>query len=148
MTTITEEPEIPESDDLPEEDDDQDDDEAPDEDDLAADTDPHGHPHTPGFPSHRHREDRIVYDYQELHQAGGPELFPIDRHDSDSTQAEGLEADRQDNRLGSLAIALADTARSLGWQAEVTPHGGSTAGRIITLHRPDHDITLSVVYDA
>lgn len=144
-----EEPDIPDSDDLPEDEEDSEEDESDTEVDQVADDDPHGHPHTAGFPAHHHREDRVVYDYMSVHQAGGPDLFPIDRHDTDSKQAEGLTRDQQDAaHLGPLVAEFANGARSLGWSVQVTPHGGSSAGRILSLHKQDRDISVSVVFDA
>ncbi len=78
----TEEVEIPDSDELP------------DDDGTEADDEPHGHPHTPGYPAHRHTGDGITYDAAQVYQAGGLDLFDADRHDSDSAQADDLERER------------------------------------------------------
>jgi hypothetical protein len=138
--TITEEPDIPDSDDVPE-------DEAAEEDE-AADDDPHGHAHTAGYPAHRHRDGGVEYDYSQVHQAGGLELFPPERHDSDSAQADAIEQEQAIFDLESLISGFADTARSLGYEVQVTPHGGSPAGRILSVHKESRDISVSVVYDA
>jgi hypothetical protein len=142
MTDTITEPEIPDSDDVPEdEEDDLDEDE-----DEAADDEPHGHAHTAGYPAHRHRDDGVKYDYSQVHQAGGLELFPAERHDADSEQAEGLQADRGAGHLSNLIDAFTRLAGDLGWEADRIEHPSKPGGAIFGLTKDGTAVSAEIAH--
>jgi len=91
-------------------------DELPDDEEELADDEPHGHLHTPGYPEHLHTGHGIAYEASQVNQAGGLALFPEERHDGDSDQAQTLrdELDSLD-ALTPLMDAFIEAAGGLGY---------------------------------
>jgi hypothetical protein len=139
----TDEIEIPDSDDAP------DDASGDDHDDEAvteeADDEPHGHAHTPGYPAHRHTGDGIKYDAGQVNVSGGLDMFPEDRHDSDSAQARGLQDEREDlANLSPLIATIEDAARDAGWEVEEVDHPSRPGGVILGLTKNGTNVSASV----
>lgn len=137
-----EEVEIPDSDDEPE------DEGVTEADEPVADDEPHGHDHTPGYPNHRHAGDGIAYDAGQVNVSGGLDLYPEERHDSDSAQATLLNEERTALAdLTPLADGFVTKANELGWVVASYDHPGSQGGSIFGLEKPgSKPVSVTIAY--
>jgi len=131
------EPEIPDSDELPD-----------DEQEDAADDGPHGHPHTPGYPEHRHlKRGKVEYQADEVGRHGGLDKFPAERHDGDSRQQQERDDERQAMAdLGPLATKLGSVAGELGWETLRVVYPGESGSYVVDLTKDGREVTATIAY--